>query len=104
MMTIMSDPLPDADFAEMEQRALTALGAAPPPWIAELETRAPIGGCSFIRFGDEEGADHEIYLDVRTGHEQLTSPDTRLDSIIEFIARAPDDIMRLITEIRRLRE
>jgi hypothetical protein len=42
-------------------------------------------------------------LDVRTGRGQLTSPDERLDSIIEFVAHAPEDIMRLITEIRRLR-
>jgi hypothetical protein len=103
MMTIMSDPLPDADLGQIEQRVLTALSAAAPPWIAELETRAPVGGCSFIRFGGDQAADEEIYLEVRTGHGRLTSSDVRLDSIIEFIARAPDDIMRLITEVRRLR-
>lgn len=74
-----------------------------PPWIAEMETRAPIGGCSFIRFADDPTAGQEIYLDVRIGHGQMTSPDVRLDSIIEFVARAPEDVMRLITEIRRLR-
>jgi hypothetical protein len=102
-MTIMVHPLPDADLEEIEQRTLKALDAAPPPWVPELETRGPIGGCSFIRFGEDPVADQEIYLDVHTGDRQLTSPDVRLDSIIEFVARAPEDILRLITEIRRLR-
>jgi len=44
-----------------------------------------------------------MYVDVRTSHGRLTSLDSRLDSIIEFVASAPEDIMRLITEIRRLR-
>jgi hypothetical protein len=66
------------------------------------ETRAPIARCSYIRFGDDLAADQEIYLDVRTGHGQLTSQDVELDSIIEFIAHASKDIMRLIT-VGRLR-
>ena len=101
-MPIVADPLPDTDLELIEQRALKALDAAPPPWIAEMETRAPIGGCSFIRFGDSP-ADQEIYLNVQTDHGQLVSPDARLDAIIELIAHAPEDVMRLISEIRRLR-
>lgn len=99
----MADPLLEADVDLIEQRVLRALGAAPPPWSPELETRAPIGGSSYIRFGDDPGADQEIYLDVRTGRGELASPDAELDSIIEFVARAPEDIMRLIAEVRRLR-
>jgi hypothetical protein len=100
---VVAEPLSNADLGQIEHRVLDALDAAAPPWIAELETRAPIGGCSFIRFGDEPTADHEMYLDVRTARGQLTSPDERLDSIVEFVAHAPEDIMRLINEIRRLR-
>ena len=99
----MADPLPDADLSQIEQRTLKALGEAPPPWIPELETRVPIGGSSYIRFGNDLTADQEMYVDVRTSHGRLTSPDSRLDSIIEFVASAPEDILRLITEIRRLR-
>ena len=99
----MAEPVPDADLGQIEQRVMRALDAAAPPWIAELETRAPIGGCSFIRFGDDPDADQEMYLDVRAGHGRLTSPDARLDSVIDFVARGPEDIMRLITEVRRLR-
>jgi hypothetical protein len=98
----MVKPLSDVNLGQIEQRVLKALDAAASPWIAELETRAPVGGCSFIRFGDDPAVDQEIYLDVQTGHGRLTSPDVRLDSIIEFVASAPEDIMRLITEVRRL--
>ena len=49
MMTIMANFLPDADLEQIMQRALRALDAAPLPWIPELETRAGIGGSSFIR-------------------------------------------------------
>jgi hypothetical protein len=103
MITIMDDPLPDASSNQIEQRALRALGAAPPPWIPELETRAPTGGCSFIRIGDDPVTDQEMYLEVQTGDGQLTSPDVQLDQIIDFVARAPEDIMRLIAEVGCLR-
>lgn len=99
----MADPLPDAELNQIEQRTLRALGAAPPPWIPELETRAPTGGCSFIRIGDDPVIDQEMYLELRTGDGQPTSPDVQLDQIIDFVARAPEDIMRPITEVRRLR-
>jgi hypothetical protein len=68
-----------------------------------METRDPIGGCSFIRLGDDPAADHEMYLEVRIGTGKMTSPDARLDSIIDFVANAPGDVVRLIAEIRRLR-
>jgi hypothetical protein len=84
-------------------RRFRALGAAPPPWIPELETRAPTGGCSFIRIGDDPFIDREMYLEVLTGDGRLTSPDVQLDQIIDFVARAPEDAMRLIAEVRRLR-
>jgi len=36
------------------------------------------------------------------GGEEESSP-VRLDPVVEFVARAPDDVIRLIAEIRRLR-
>jgi hypothetical protein len=33
----------------------------------------------------------------------MTSPEARLDAIVKFVAYAPEDVMRLIAEIRRLR-
>lgn len=44
-----------------------------------------------------------MYIDVRLGTNQLTSPDPRLDAVIEFIAHAAADVPRLVTEIKRLR-
>jgi hypothetical protein len=78
IMTIMIDPMLDADLEQIEQRVLRALDAASPPWIPEPETRSSIGGCSFIRFGDDPVVDQEIYLDVHISGRQLTSPDARL--------------------------
>jgi hypothetical protein len=40
---------------------------------------------------------------VHIGPEQLSSPDVRLDAIIDFVAHAVEDVPRLLTEIRRLR-
>jgi hypothetical protein len=91
---IMADPLPDAELNQIEQRALRALGAAPPSWIPELETRDPIGGCSFVRIGDDPVTDQEMYLEVRTGDGQLTSPDVQLDQIIDIDARAIREVPR----------
>jgi hypothetical protein len=99
---VMTDPLPDTDLEQIEQRAQRALDAAPPPWLPFLETGGGLGGCSFIRVGDDPDVDQEMYLHVYTGSEQVTSP-ARLDPIIEFVGSAPDDVIRLIAEIRRLR-
>src|SRR2546430_15815469 len=99
----MADPLPDTDLEQIERRPLRALDAAPPlgPF---LETQGGLGGggSSFIRFGDDPVTDQEMYLYVYDGGEQLRSP-VRLDSIVEFAACAPEDVMRLTAEIRRLR-
>jgi hypothetical protein len=45
---IVAEPLSDTELGEIGHRVLKALDAPAPPWIAELETCAPIGGCSFI--------------------------------------------------------
>ena len=102
-MAIVKDALPDAELIEIEQRATRALDVVPTPWNPMLETRHSIGGCSFIQIGDDPAVDKEMYLDVHLGARQLTSPDARLDAVIDFVAHAPADVARLITEIRRLR-
>ena len=98
----MTDPMSDTYLEQVEQRALRALDAAPPPWSPFLETEGGLGGDSFIRLGDDPDVDREMYLHVYTGIEQVRSP-ACLDLIVEFVACAPEDVIRLISEIRRLR-
>jgi hypothetical protein len=98
----MTDPLPDTDLEQIERRALRALEAAPPPWVPFLETEGGLGGASFIRLGDDPDVDQEMYLHFYDGGAQVRSP-VRLDPIIEFVACTPEDVRRLIAEIRRLR-
>ena len=98
----MTDPMPDTDLEQIEQRALRALDAAPPPWFPFLESEGGLGGDSFIRLGDDPDVDQEMYVHVYIGGKQVSSP-VRLDPIVEFVACAPDDVIRLIAEIRRLR-
>jgi hypothetical protein len=65
---------------------------------------SPVQGSSFIQFGGAPDEDNEMYLDVRLGQDQLVSPDTRLDAIVDLIGNAPQDIIRLIDEVRRFRD
>jgi hypothetical protein len=37
------------------------------------------------------------------GDERLVSPDVRLDAVIEFLGNAPADVLRLLSEVKRLR-
>lgn len=100
----MNDSLPDAELIEIQQRTIQALDVAPAPWKPWLETRdGGIGGCSFIQLGDDPDVDHEMYIDLHLGTRRLTSPDAQLDTIIDFVAHAPSDVVRLVAEIRRLR-
>lgn len=45
-----------------------------------------------------------MYLTVLLGTDRLTSPDPRLDLIVDFVGNAVYDVQRLLAEIRRLRE
>jgi len=72
----------------IEQRAVRALDVVPTV-ESLLETRHGIGGCSFIQFGGDPAVDDEMYIDVHLGAKRLTSPDARLDAIINFVAHAP---------------
>jgi hypothetical protein len=100
---VMSDGIEDAELAEIEQRAARAFAVAPTPWIAQLETRQPIGGETFIQLGDNPDLDQELYIRMYIGPNQIASPDLGLDAVVDFIAHASDAIPRLIAEIRRLR-
>jgi hypothetical protein len=100
----VNDELSDADLVEIEQRAAGALSVAPLPWSPWLETRDGTGGCSFVQFGGNPGEDNEMYFDVRLGARRLVSPDQQLDAIIDFVGNAADDVLRMLAEIRRLRQ
>lgn len=99
----MTDDLSEAELDRIEHRAMKAAEAAPRPWRSFLETRQGIGGSSFIRVGNDTGIDYEMHFDVHIGHEQLSSPDVRLDAVIDFVAHAVEDVPQLLAEIRRLR-
>ena len=75
----------------------------PHPWIAQLETRHPIGGESFIRLGDDPDLDQELYVRLYMAPDEIASPDVGLDVVVDFIAETAQTIPRLIAEIRRLR-
>jgi hypothetical protein len=100
---VMSEGIEEAELAEIEQRAARAFAIAPTPWVAWLETRGGLGGESFIQLGDDPALDQELYIRMYTGLTESTSPDVRLDAVIEFIADACNAIPRLVAEIRRLR-
>lgn len=102
-MTVMNDPLSDAELAEIHERLSSALKIAPPPWTAWLETRAATGGESFVQFDGDPDVDNEMYLRIHLGRERLVSPDPRLDAIIDFVGHAAHDVEQLVREIRRLR-
>jgi hypothetical protein len=95
--------LTEAELDDIERRATKAFEAAPLPWEAWLETRYATGGCSFVRFGAGPDDDNEMYVDVHLDGQQLSSPDPRLDAIVDFLGCAAKDVPRLVTEVRRLR-
>lgn len=104
MLTLVVNPLTDDEINEIERRMTHTLGVAPPPWEEHLETRHGIGGSSFIRVDASSDDDHELYVSVQRGGAEWTSPDERLDTILDFLAHAAADIPRLISEVRRLRD
>jgi hypothetical protein len=100
---VVSHGIEDYKLADLEQRAALAFAVAPTPWIAQLETRQPIGGESFIRLGDDPDLDQELYIRLYMGPNEIASPDVGLDAVVDFIVEAAQAIPRLIAEIRRLR-
>jgi hypothetical protein len=103
-MGAMTDPLSETDLAEIEKRVSDALSVAPPPWTPLLETRYGTGGESCVQFRGDPDVDNEMYFRVHLGPDRLTSPDPRLDLIIDFVGNASDDVRRLVAEVKRLRE
>lgn len=100
----MSDRLSDADLDEIEQRVKKALEVAPSPWTEYLESRYATGGSSFVQVGDADiDPEIEMYVNVHEGDDRWSSPDPRLDAIIDLFGHAPNDIQRLLAEVRRIR-
>jgi hypothetical protein len=93
-----------SELEEIERRLHSAERSIPPPWEPFMETPAGIGGGSFLRFGSDTDRDDEIDVTIRFGHDEVRSPDSRLDDFLDFIANAIVDIPRLIGEVRRLQE
>ena len=88
----------------IDRRLTRALRHVPMPWSAFLETRQATGGASFVRFGSEADRDDELSVELRYGNENATSPDERLDALLDLVAHAPEDIRVLLAEVRRCRE
>jgi hypothetical protein len=86
-------PLSDDEFDELE--ALTA-GASGAPWRAFVEGRDHTSGDDFIRVGEGETREEDMY--VSRGMRPASAAD------LDFIAAARNYIPRLIAEVRRLRE
>ncbi|MEV6240874.1 hypothetical protein [Lentzea sp. NPDC051838] len=100
----MGDGLTAADLDEIERRLRRALDVAPQPWVEFLETREGTGGGSFVRLGEDPELDQEMYVDIHVGTDKWSSPDSRLDEVVDFIGHAPGDVRRLLQEVRRLRD
>ncbi|MGW6445086.1 hypothetical protein [Lentzea sp. NPDC055074] len=99
----MSDGLTVNDLDEIEHRLRRALEVAPRPWTTFLETRGATGGPSFVRLDGDPDLDHEMYVEVFVGQDKWTSPDARLDAVVDFVGHAADDVRQLLQEVRRLR-
>jgi hypothetical protein len=93
----------DDELDRIERRAAAAFAVLRSPWSAYLETRAGIGGGSFIGTPSEHDGDDEMYITLLVGGKELTSPDPRLDAVLDFIASASADVPKLVAEVRRLR-
>jgi hypothetical protein len=77
-------PLSEEEIAEVRQRCENA---TPGPWKSYIESREKMSGSDFIMTGAED-----IYLTGATMADQ------------EFIAHARQDIPKLISEIKRLKQ
>jgi hypothetical protein len=76
----MSDDIDEAELVEIEERAARAFAVAPTPWIAQLETRQPIGAETFIQLGDDPAVDQELYISC--------SPEEMIDMTMRHEDRA----------------
>ncbi|MET9877100.1 GNAT family N-acetyltransferase [Actinacidiphila glaucinigra] len=100
--SVVADGSPtEAELDVIEERAASA---SPGPWTPLLETRAGIGGASFLQVGAAGGAgDEEFHLSRVTAGREVAGPDEQLDADLDFIASARQDVPRLLAEVRRLR-
>jgi hypothetical protein len=89
----MSDPLSEDELVELEG---LAAAATPAPWVAHIESEAPIGGESMIGL---DGLSGDFPPDMYVRHDSKTAP----EADIKFIAAARNYVPRLLDEVRRLR-
>jgi hypothetical protein len=88
--------LTNSELDEMERRATAA---TPGPWVPFVEGRDHFGGDDFIRTGDLDDDQPDMYISQYLGARSIKVSAADLD----FIANARQDIPRLVAEIRRLR-
>lgn len=88
------DELDDADLTAIETRVAAA---TPGPWWSWVEGRDGVAGDTFIGRGHEEQRSDDLYLS--TGESNAVT-----DADHDFIAHARQDVPRLLTEVRRLRD
>jgi hypothetical protein len=99
----VSETLPESVLAKIEDRLRRVVTVAPAPWRTALETREGAGGENFVQFLGDPSVDNEMYFTVMLGTQRLTSPDPRLDLIVDFVGNAVEDMQRLLDEVRRQR-
>lgn len=81
--------LSDGELDEMMRRCAAA---TPGPWRSYLEGRDHTSGDSFIMTGEGSHRGEDLYLSGATHADQ------------DFVARARQDVPRLIEEVRRLKQ
>jgi hypothetical protein len=81
--------LSDEELDEMMERCAVA---TPGPWRSYIEGRDHTSGDSFIMTGEGSHRGEDIYLIGATKADQ------------DFVARARQDVPRLIEEVRRLKQ
>jgi hypothetical protein len=88
-------PISDGELDEIEIRAAAASAA---PWEAFVFPNP--NDADFIRIGGLDDSQPDMYVRHYLGATEIPVPAIDLD----FIARARQDIPRLVAEIRRLRD
>jgi len=82
----------DAELAAIDRRVPAATTG---PWRSFVEGRDHTSGDSFLRIGEPNDGEPDMYLS------RETAPASSDD--VDFVAHARQDIPRLLAEVRRLR-
>lgn len=95
----MHEELTDDELDRIDARAARAMAG---PWEAFVEGRDHTGGDDFIRTGGLDTAAPDLYVSFAFPDRPGLAPAGADD--LDFIAASRQDVMRLVAEIRRLRE